>query len=81
MNCPKCGKEMEPGWIYGGRGRTPWRQMRWSPKQGKAPLLPGREDVTLVRGGAPAACICKTCRIVILEYEDASPYDQLYQGY
>lgn len=62
MNCPNCGKEMQPGWIY---GRAP---LLWSPKQGKVALFLGKDDVNLVKDGFPAAFICKDCRKVILEY-------------
>lgn len=62
MTCPTCGKEMEPGWLY---CRAP---LLWSPKQGKATLFLGREDVNLVKDGFPAAFACRNCRRIILEY-------------
>ena len=69
MNCPQCGKEMEPGWVYS-RGR-----LLWSPKQGKASLLLGREDVSLMQETPegfspdhPVGFICKDCRKVMIDY-------------
>lgn len=69
MDCPFCGKEMESGWVY---SRGP---LLWSPKQGKASLFRGREDISLMKEGPegfspghPAAYICKDCRKVVVEY-------------
>lgn len=73
MNCPKCGKKMESGWVHGGK------QMLWSPKQDKLLLVKGKEDVLLIQDGPPPAFICKECRQVVLTYLDASPYDALYE--
>lgn len=68
MTCPECGKEMESGWLYS-RGN-----LLWSPKQGKATLWKGREDVSLtsvtddLAGNVPVGHFCKDCRKVILKY-------------
>lgn len=69
MNCPWCGKEMEPGWAY---SRS---VLMWSAEQGKMPLIARPGDVSLkgkTPGGFspdhPAAQICKDCRKVIIEY-------------
>ena len=63
VSCPACGKEMEPGWLYGGRGI-----LFWSPTPDKRTILRGREDVPLAREGPPAAFLCRACRRVLFEY-------------
>lgn len=70
MNCPNCGKAMEPGWLC---GKYP---LLWTPKEDKRTLFKGREDVSLIDGSFPAAHICKDCRRVVLEYGKSSPYHQ-----
>lgn len=60
--CPCCGREMEPGWAY---GKAP---LLWSPKQGKATLICGKEDIQLLSLGENRSFICRDCRKVILEY-------------
>lgn len=60
--CPCCGRELEPGWVY---GKAP---LLWSPKQGKATLIRGKEDVQLLSLGENRSFICRDCRKVILEY-------------
>lgn len=60
--CPCCGREMEPGWVY---GKAP---LLWSPKQGKATLIRGKEDIQLLSLGENRSFICRDCRKVILEY-------------
>lgn len=60
--CPCCGRELEPGWVY---GKAP---LLWSPKQGKATLIRGKEDVQLLSLGENRSFICRVCRKVILEY-------------
>lgn len=63
MTCPECGKEMESGWLYASGS------LFWSPAPDKVFLQPDRKSVSLrVCADAPAACICKDCRKVILEY-------------
>ena len=70
MNCPSCGKEMEPGWLS---GRQP---LVWSPEKGRSILRERKGDVSLLEDdfavtcmtGFPAAHICKDCRKVVVEY-------------
>jgi hypothetical protein len=64
VNCPKCGKKMTAGWLYG-QGAV-----LWTPRAGKLTALLGKADVDLQRGGKdPPAWICRDCRTVIVEYQ------------
>ena len=58
MNCPKCGKEMEPGYFYGQRAL-------WSKCENKLTILKGKDDVGLFASGSPAYR-CDHCRKVIV---------------
>ena len=61
MNCPKCGKEMEAGILF---GNAP---LLWTPK--KRPLLIPKDcDESIINGEFPEAFICKFCRKVIVDY-------------
>ena len=46
VNCPLCGRPMEPGYLYGSA------PLLWSPKEKKRTLIKGREDVSLLKSGA-----------------------------
>ena len=67
MNCPKCGKEMEPGFLYCGRA-----PLIWTKNGKKKTLLTTAQDVLVYEGGLgepwPGARICRDCRTVVLEY-------------
>lgn len=75
MNCPKCGKEMEAGRVYG-------RDLHWSPKDFKIWGFKGRKDVYLYTASeeCPPGWICRDCHTVILEYEDFVPYSQRHRN-
>ena len=62
MTCPQCGQEMEPGRLF---GKAP---LLWSPKKKKLLLLRENGEVHIIQGKFPAAWICKSCRIVIVNY-------------
>ena len=62
MNCPKCGKEMENGYLY---GQAP---LLWSERSEKKLLIARDGDEQIFDGGFPQACICKKCRKIIVDY-------------
>ena len=62
MNCPACGKEMEPGRLF---GKPP---LIWSPKEKKRFLIPQEGEVHIVEKSYPTANICKSCRKMIVDY-------------
>ena len=53
---------MEPGRLF---GKAP---LLWSPKKKKLLLLRENGEVHIIQGKFPAAWICKSCRIVIVNY-------------
>jgi len=63
MNCPNCGKEMEPGWLYANG------TVFWSPSPDKLLRVPDQKSVSLrLCADAPAAHICKDCQKIVVEY-------------
>ena len=62
VNCPLCGRPMEPGYLYGSA------PLLWSPKEKKRSLIKGREDVSLLNGYRPEAWICRDCHKVVVHY-------------
>lgn len=67
MNCPQCGKPMREGYVSAGGYR-----ILWTPKERRFSACPQAEDVVLQKmsftGKTIPACLCETCRKVILSY-------------
>lgn len=68
MDCPKCGKEMEPGFLWCGRG-----PLIWTRNKRKRTLLTAAQDVLVYEGGIgeprPGAGICRAYGTVTLSIE------------
>lgn len=65
MQCPKCGREMEQGWLHGGR------PLSWSKKKNKLTIFMGPNDVCIQEKFAmddPQAWICKDCQVLLVPY-------------
>lgn len=69
MKCPKCGREMEPGYLTAGGYRILWtdRERRWSNLRGARDVL--LQGMTLTGKNRVSAWICRDCRRVVAEYE------------
>ncbi len=75
MNCPYCGKEMEPGMI------TSINQIAWY-KEGKRSRLtayPPDQDKSIVlsehsvvRGSAVVSYLCRECQKIVIDYADGN---------
>ena len=67
VNCPKCGKEMEPGYLYYRSG-----PLIWTKNRKKVTFVTTSKDVLVCEGGIvtpwPEACICKDCCKVVVDY-------------
>ena len=67
MNCPQCGKPMREGYVSAGGYR-----ILWTPKECRFNAWPRKGDVVLqtlsFTGKTTPACLCETCRKVILSY-------------
>ena len=75
MICPYCGKEMEPGMI------TNYYEMTWykAGKRGKLTVRPKNQedsvllsDMSLTRGSAVEAFLCRDCQKIIIDYTDGN---------
>ena len=67
MNCPKCGREMRQGWLFG--FPLIWTTNKHLPGR----LFAGKDDVFLrdhstEESGKPPAWICEDCRVVMIDY-------------
>ena len=71
MNCPKCGTEMEAGYLYTGnaRGAAP---IIWTKNPKKRTFITLESDVLIQSTGFPETlppiCICRSCRVMTMEY-------------
>lgn len=69
MNCPKCGKEMEKGWINSAREviytQVPKRMMITATQIGDISLT--THNMT---GARCEAYVCRDCHWVVVPYED-----------
>ncbi|MEQ2456541.1 PF20097 family protein [Flavonifractor hominis] len=66
MKCPKCGQEMELGWLHAGRG-----PLFWSRKKNKLTIFLGQDDLRLqgMFGGTLPAWLCVDCQMVLMTYD------------
>jgi len=65
MQCPKCGREMELGWLHGGN------PLYWSRKKHKLTNFMGANDVCIQERFTmeePQAWLCRDCQLVIAPY-------------
>ena len=73
MTCPVCHQEMESGFVQVGTRAV------WVRKKHLVSLLPKKGEVELCRNlmgyAASPACICKTCKKVLLDYSETEPTD------
>ena len=73
MNCPTCGKPMEPGWLILGKNCNlewaPGRQQLPLPRKGRVKLLPTVPRDTPFDFPEYAAFVCKDCKIALFPYQ------------
>ena len=65
LKCPKCGQNMQLGWLHAGRG-----PLSWSQKKHKLTIFLGRDDLRLqgMFEESPQAWLCVDCQMVIMPY-------------
>ena len=73
MNCPFCGKEMEPGMLTSPYAMTWWkagkrRKLTVRPRNQEGSILLSKMSFT--NGSAVEAFLCRACRKVIIDYAD-----------
>lgn len=64
--CPKCGKEMEHGYIHGNKV-----DLKWSKNEKEYTVFAGEQigkKAGLLNGPSLEAWICNSCRIGIFNY-------------
>ncbi|PNV62987.1 hypothetical protein C0033_05510 [Clostridium sp. chh4-2] len=69
MKCPKCGEEMQTGYLQAGN------LMAFNKKRHKVSLLSkDPEDVMIVQKSFAAAdfngCLCRTCGLIVFDYKN-----------
>ena len=73
MNCPKCGKLMEDGFVQAGARAV------WVRKKHLVSLLPKKGEVELAQNllgyCAIPATICKECKTVLMDYSETECQD------
>jgi predicted RNA-binding Zn-ribbon protein involved in translation (DUF1610 family) len=73
MKCPKCGKEMQKGFVPSNRGR-----LYWSPEDQRIPWNVAKlpkgsvvlSDFSITTAKKAEAFFCESCKIVILPVKD-----------
>ena len=75
MNCPFCGREMEVGFLQGGRF------LLWAVRRHKISLLPREEDVLLAENHwnfvtVKDAYLCRNCKKVLFDYAATEVQDR-----
>ena len=75
MNCPYCGKEMEPGMITSINQIALYKEG----KRGKLTAYPPDQDGSIVlsehsvtRGSASEAYLCRDCQKIVIDYTDGN---------
>ena len=73
MNCPYCGKEMEPRMLTSVRELTWWK----AGKRRKTSIYPPNQEGSVVlsemsflNGSAVEAYLCRECQKIIIDYTD-----------
>lgn len=65
MICPKCGKEMDEGFLHGG-----WCRLWWDKEPTRYTWMGGGETLNYGTFTLPTlkACRCQQCRLVLAKY-------------
>ena len=73
MNCPYCGKKMEPGMLTSVHDLTWWKEG----KRRKTSIYPRNQEGSIVlsgmsylNGGAVEAYLCRECKKIIIDFID-----------
>lgn len=72
MKCPYCGEEMEEGIIQSPQ-EISWKKGIKRPLFGRAAFHEGSvvlSDLSLMKGSAVVAYLCRSCEKVIIDYAD-----------
>ena len=71
MMCPKCGKEMEKGWLFSSKDGAFSFANRVPGALGNAKKAEGFVKLTEMKVGGRtsiSACRCDVCRMIIIQY-------------
>jgi hypothetical protein len=70
MNCPKCEKEMENGYIHAAAPGLFWNNEEYSFNRGE-PINDGLPSINRIFTGAFfTAYRCRNCQMVVAQYKD-----------